>query len=186
MFIPFAVRVPLSIVALASLSTSVSATVADDAAPIQADADSSKTLDVLAGCQAITTDPARLACYDAAASQIDGARKSGRLLALDRGKVVERKRQRFGLADAAQNPLGGGEADRLTKVTEVQTTIASVKPSSYARFSLQLANGTVWETIEPLTLAPRPGTAITIKQSGFGGFKASIRGERPVLVKRQR
>ncbi|MEG3160621.1 hypothetical protein U1763_08905 [Sphingomonas sp. LB2R24] len=152
----------------------------------QSGSDSSKTLDTLANCQVIAADAARLACFDSAAGQIASARKSGNLLALDRGKVIERKRQRFGLADAAQSPLGGGEADRLTKVTEVRTTIASVKPSSYARYSLQLANNTVWETIEPLTLQPRPGTAIVVKQSGFGGFRATIAGERPILVKRQR
>ena len=148
--------------------------------------DTSKTLDALAECQAIPTDSARLACFDTAARQISNARKSGSLLALDREKVIEQKRRQFGLGDAASNPLGGGEADRVTKVTEVVTTISGVKPSSYARFSLQLANGTVWETIEPLSLMPRPGTAITIKQSGFGGFKATIKGERPILIKRQR
>ena len=152
----------------------------------QSGADSSKTLDTLANCQAIVADAARLACFDAAATQIASARKSGSLLALDRGKVIEHRRQRFGLADAARSPLDGGEADRLTKVTEVRTTITSAKPSSYARFSLQLANNTVWETIEPLKVQPRPGTAIIVKQSGFGGFKATISGERPILVKRQR
>lgn len=156
------------------------------AAVAEPGADSSKTLDVLAECQAISADAARLACYDTAARQISSARKSGSLLALDRDKVIEQKRGHFGLADAGQNPLGGGEADRLTKVTEVQTTVVSVKPASYGRFLLQLGNAMVWETIEPLTLAPRPGTPITIKQAGFGGFKATIRGERPVLVKRQR
>lgn len=155
-------------------------------ASAQSDSDSSKTLDVLAGCQTVAIDQARLACFDAAAGQIIAARKSGNLLALDRGKVIEQKRRHFGLADAGQSPLGGGEADRVTKVTEVQTTIAGVKSASYGRFSLQLANNMVWETIEPLTLAPRLGTAITIKQSSFGGFKAAITGERPVLVKRQR
>jgi len=68
----------------------------------------------------------------------------------------------------------------------VQTTITTAKPASYARFALQLANGMVWETIEPLSLQPRPGTAITIRQAGFGGFKASITGERAILVKRRR
>ncbi|RZM34183.1 MAG: hypothetical protein EOP67_18455 [Sphingomonas sp.] len=171
--------VPFALLVATSLSYSPFAAFAADPA-------SSKTLDVLVECQNVTADMARLACFDAAARQIASARKSGSLLALDRATVVQRKQQRFGLADAAQNPLGGGEADQLTRVTEVKTTITGVKSSSYARFSIQLANNTVWETIEPLTLAPRPGTAIVIKQSGFGGFKASIPGERPILVKRQR
>jgi hypothetical protein len=80
----------------------------------------------------------------------------------------------------------GGEADGLTRVTEVQTTIVGIRPASYARFLLQLANNTVWETIEPLSIAPAVGTAITIRQAGLGAFKAIISGERPVLVKRRR
>jgi hypothetical protein len=156
------------------------------AASAQTPSDSSQTLDSLVACQAIHVDQTRLACLDTATAQIIRARKSGNLLALDRGKVIEQKRRWFGLADAGQNPLGGGEADRLTKVTEIETTITSIKPAGYARFALQLANGTVWQTIEPLTLAPQPGTALMIKQSGFGGFKATIKGERPILVKRQR
>jgi len=152
----------------------------------QAREDSSKTLDALAACRDITADTARLACFDTTAEKIARARQAGDLLALDRGKVIERKRQQFGLADAGQSPLGGGEADRVTRVTEVQTTITTAKPASYARFALQLANGMVWETIEPLSLQPRPGTAITIRQAGFGGFKASITGERAILVKRRR
>jgi len=148
--------------------------------------DSAETLDALIACRAIAPDSARLACFDTAAGTIARARESGDLLALDRGKVIERKRQQFGLADAGQNPLGGGDADRATRVTELQTTITAAKPASYARFALQLANGMVWETIEPLSLQPRPGTAITIRQAGFGGFKASITGERAILVKRRR
>jgi hypothetical protein len=144
------------------------------------------TLDALAGCRKILADAARLACFDVAAARIDSARSAGDLLALDREEVIARKRRQFGLADAARQPLGGGEADRLTEVREVHTTITAVRPTSYARFAVQLANGMVWETIEPLSFAPAVGTAITIRQSGLGGFKASIAGERPVLVKRQR
>lgn len=152
----------------------------------QADPDASKTLDALARCQEIPTNAARLTCFESSAREIAAARKSGKLLVLDRDIVVERKRQRFGLADARQIPLGGGKADRDTVVTEVRTTITAAKPAGYARFTLQMANNTVWETIEPLKLEPRPGTAIVIKQSGFGGLKATIAGERPVLIKRQR
>jgi hypothetical protein len=174
------IRCGWATVMLASVTWMTTAVVA------QAPSDSSKTLDSLVACQAIHVDQTRLACLDAATMRIIDARKSGNLLALDRGKVIEQKRRLFGLADAGQNPLGGGEADRLTKVTEIESTITGIKPVNYEQFVLQLANGTVWQTIEPLTLAPRLGTAIMVKQSGFGGFRARIKGERPILIKRQR
>lgn len=168
---------------LATLCLSMALSVS---AAAQTGTDASRTLDALSECPNIPTDSARLVCFETAAREIAAARKSGKLLALDRDSVIERKRQRFGLADARQRPLDREKADRDTIVTEVHTTIVAAKPASYARFTLQLANNTVWETIEPLKTEPRSGTVIVIKQSGFGGLKAFISGERPVLIKRQR
>lgn len=154
-------------------------------AAAQTSSNASKTLDALTECPKLSADAARLACFESAAREITAARTSGRLLALDRDSVIERKRQRFGLADSKQRSSHRDSVDRDTMVTEVHTTITNVKPASYARFILQLANSTVWQTIEPLKIEPRPGTAIVIKQSGFGGLKAFISGERPILIKRQ-
>ena len=166
----------------ASLCVSMALSVS---AAAQTGSDASKTLDALSECPKLPADSARLICFESAEREIAAARKSGKLLALDRDKVIERKRQRFGLADGMQNPLDRDKADRDTMVTEVHTTVVTAKPASYARFTLQLANNTVWETIEPLKIEPRPGTDIVIKQSGFGGLKAFISGERPILIKRQ-
>ena len=177
----FPPTIPVRAVTLLVVSIVLSTPVA-----AQTGSDASKTLDALAECEKLPTDSTKLVCFQSAAREIAAARKSGKLLALDRDNVVERRRQRFGLAHANQSPLDGGKADRDTMVTEIHTTITRAKPASYARFTLQLANNTVWETIEPLKTEPRPGTAIVIKQSGFGGLKATISGERPVLVKRQR
>lgn len=155
-------------------------------ASAQSDKLGSKTLDDLVTCKAIAGDAVRLACFDRVSGRIIAARASGDLLALDREKVVENKRRAFGLARAGDNPLGGGAADRLTKVAEVATTITLVKPSSYGRFLIQLANAMVWETIDPVTLPPHTGDPITIKKASFGGFRGAIGTSGPILMKRIR
>ena len=83
-------------------------------------------------------------------------------------------------------PLGGGAIDRSIAVTQVDTKIVSVKEAGYARFRMQLANNTVWETIDPTSFAPRVGTAITLKRASLGGYRATIGDARSILVKRIR
>ena len=155
----------------------------DDA---RSDRSASSTVDALIDCRKIAANADRLACFDRVAAAIAGVRTSGALLVLDRRDVVQRKRRRFGLANPEGDVFGGGEADRQTEVRELASTIAVVRPSSYGRFALQLADNSVWETIEPLPFPPRTGTAITVKRAALGGFRASVGGGRSVLVKRQR
>lgn len=156
-------------------------------AAVQSPAGSAENVDQLVRCRAVAEAAARLACFDGVVDRIAVARRTGEMIVTDRAKVVERKRQRFGLANAPGEMFGGGTEDTSTEVRELETTVASVQPASAAgRFNLQLANGMVWQTIDSLPLAPRVGAAITLKPSLLGGYRAFIKGERPVLAKRLR
>ncbi|TPG10794.1 hypothetical protein EAH84_11955 [Sphingomonas oligophenolica] len=146
----------------------------------------SKTLDELGTCKAITTDAARLACFDRVSERILAARASGDLLALDRQKVVENKRRAFGLGGQTDKPLGGGSVDREIAVTKVDTKVSGVSQFGYGRYRLALANDTVWETIDPVAFEPRTGADITIRRAPLGGFRAMIDGGRSILIKRVR
>lgn len=139
-----------------------------------------KPLDQLAECGAITTDTARLACFDRIAAAIGTAQRTGDLIVVDRKEAVERRRARFGLATA---DLGEGAVE----VNELDTTVRLARPSSaYGRYDLALANGTVWQTVEAIPVPPRQGTAIKLRTAPLGGYRASIAGGRSVLVKRLR
>jgi hypothetical protein len=170
--------------ALALLTLPVSAPVL---AIAQDRPDISRTVDQLAECRAIGGADARLACFDRLAERIAVARKSGDLLVLDRRQVVERKRARFGLANPTGDVFGGGEADRVTEVKELDTTIRVAKAANaYGRWNLELANNTVWQSIDTLSYPPSAGKPIKLKTASLGGFRASIDGGRSFLVKRLR
>ena len=144
----------------------------------------STALDELSVCQAVVGDSSRLACFDRASRRILAARDAGDLLALDRTKVVENKRRAFGLMGQSDLPLGGGSVDREITVKKLETTIAAVTRSTAGRYRLRLADGTIWETVEPLMLEPRRGAAIVLNRATLGGYRASVAGGRSVLVKR--
>ena len=154
---------------------------------VQAAPDASRTVDELARCRTVATDAERLACFDRLAERIAAARSSGELLVLDRSRVVERKRARFGLANPEGDVFGGGEADRATRVTELDTSIAVAKPAAaFGRWNLQLANGSVWQSVDTLASPPKAGATIKLKTATLGGYRASINGGRSFLVKRVR
>lgn len=115
-----------------------------------------RQVDELSQCKAIAQDGARLACYDRAAATILASRASGELMVMDRKTVIARKQSRFGLATPTSDMFGGGKDDDTTQVRQIDTKIASVKAAnSYGRWNLELANGSVWQTIDALTF-PRP------------------------------
>ena len=51
---------------------------------------------------------------------------------------------------------------------------------------MELANGSVWQTVDALTFPPDPGDKIILKEASLGGYRASIAGGRSILVKRIR
>lgn len=156
------------------------------AAAAQAPTGSAESIDQLAGCRAIAGSAERLGCFDRLAERIVATRKSGEMIVLDRAKVIERKRARFGLSASPGEMLGGGPDEAGTEVRELTTTVTAVQSATYGRFNLQLGNNTVWQTLETLEFQPRTGAAVTIKTTPFGGYRAYIKGEKPVLAKRVR
>ena len=144
-------------------------------------------VDQLTQCRTVSGEARRLACFDRLAADIATARSSGDLLVLDRREVVERKRGRFGLSNPPGEVFGGGDADRATAVTQIDTTVRSASSAgNQGRWNLALANGMTWQVIDSLPFAPRTGAAIRIKAAPLGGFRASLPGGRSVLVKRLR
>ena len=114
------------------------------------------------------------------------ARKKGDLLVLDRGMVVERKKARFGLALTDGNVFGGGAEDQATEVKEVETTIKEVADASYGRYNIGFANGMVWQTTEPISMARQDRRADQAERSLARSFQVVGTGGESVKVKRIR
>lgn len=139
-----------------------------------------RTVEAITDCRALTADAARLACYDKAAASLVAAKEKGELIVLDREKVVERRRQRFGLAMDSDPGINTAE------IKQIDTTIQSVANAKVrGKYDLALANGSVWQTIDPVFL-PKAGDPIRIAVASLGGFRAKIDGGRAILVKRIR
>ncbi len=149
--------------------------------------DRSGAIDDLIGCRTIREAATRLACFDRAAESASNARASGDLMILDRKTVVARKQQRFGLVTPTSEMFGGGDADASTEVRQLDSKVITAMPAkAYGRFDIQLANGSVWQTIEALNFPPKAGAAVTIKEGAFGSYRLSVEGGRSIGAKRIR
>lgn len=149
--------------------------------------DKTRAVDEILACRDIRDDAGRLACFDRSTATLAGARASGELIVLDRKTVVARKQQQFGLANPSGDLFGGGEADRQTEVKQLDSkVVAAVAAKAYGRFDIQLANGSVWQTIDPLSFPPKVGADVTVKAGSLGSYRLSVAGERSVLAKRIR
>lgn len=158
------------------------------AMPIAAqDGGAVQQFDELIRCKTVTRNDERLACYDRATATITASRASGDLMVLDRKTVIARKQSRFGLAVPTSEMFGGGKADENTDVRQLESTIKSAKPANgYGRWNLELANSSVWQTIDSMTFGPDAGDTIVLKEAPLGGYRASISNGRSILVKRIR
>lgn len=150
------------------------------------DGSASRRVADMIACRVIVDNAARLACFDKAAAATSVAQSSGELLVLDRKKVVANKRAQFGLTQPTAEILGGG-ADKATEVKQLDTTIRIAKPAtSTGRWNMQLADGSVWQTIDPVPFPPETGASIIVRQATLGGYRATIAKGRSILVKRLR
>jgi hypothetical protein len=146
--------------------------------------DRPRTIAALLDCRGVTDDTARLQCYDRASARLSAARQSGELVTLDGTKVVAAKRQKFGMPTTRVRATASAEGSELAELQQIESTIVSVRLTSYDRYLLSLANGGVWETAEPLSFAPAVKSPIRIVRAGFGGFRATAGKGRSFLVKR--
>lgn len=148
--------------------------------------DGARLVEEIGKCRGIASASERLQCFDRTAAPLVSAKESGRLLILDRERTVERKRARFGLTMDAPFGTAPNPDDDPTEVREISSTIAAVGPGGYARYNLALANGSVWQTLDPVRFIPEKGAAITIRAAALGSFKAAITGLQTIKVKRVR
>lgn len=137
----------------------------------------------IVACRDVTTDTARLACFDRAAAELTEAQRNGDLVVVDRKAVVERRQRAFGLPAAntmAASDVRGAEVKELTGV--VRSTAPTRTPG---RYLFRLADGSSWEMLDAVS-PPRVGETATITATRLGGFSARIAKRRAVMVKRLR
>jgi hypothetical protein len=139
------------------------------AAPAQEDA--ARIVERLEACRERREDGARLACYDAVVGPMAEARRAGRLIVLDRAKVVSERRRQFGLTSDDERATG------VAEVRELAAKVREVGPApTYGRVHIALDNGQVWESVGPMRRKPRVDQDVTVKAANFGAFRLQFDG----------
>ena len=131
-----------------------------------------------------TADPeTRLACYDNNVSALQQAKERKELVIVDREEVREAKKGLFGLSLPNLKLFGD---DKDEDVAELESTIASARQYTPGRWRLVLEDGAIWDQIDDAVLSgtPTEGNKITIKRAAFGSFKARIKNQPGIRVRR--
>lgn len=162
---------------------------ASASAPVQGDSSSVPQIEALLQCRENKDITARLACFDRNAEALRQALDEGTVGVVNRKAAQARRQRSFGLTPSAEPKARPAPAVDVAPVQEVQSTIQTVTAAigQSGRWNLQLANGMVWQTVEPLARLPRAGAAATIKAVRLGGYRMTVEGQsRSYAVKRLR
>ena len=153
------------------------------ALPAQAAERPAKTLAAVTACRAIADPGQRLACYDAAVGPFVDAVAKGEVKVLDREEVRQTRRSLFGFELPKLAFFSGDDSVKDTP-REIDTSVASFRRVGYGNFSITMADGSVWQTKEPLPRDPRGGAAVKIKAGVLGNYFLGVGGAHMVPAAR--
>lgn len=137
-------------------------------------------------CRSITESAERLACYDAAASGLAEAERTGDVVMIDRAQVTATRRQLFGFQLPSLSVFDQG--DHVEQVDSIETTLAArAILGGDDRWTFTLADGSVWRQIETahVNFRNQPGEAVRIRSASMGSYMLAIGHTRSVRVRRQ-
>lgn len=140
------------------------------------------TVEQLKACRAIADSEGRLACYDREVGVMIAATEQGTLQVVDQKDVEETKRGLFGFT-LPKVKLFGGEDDALT---ELETTIVSVRRDGREGWAFTTAEGSVWRIFESRMgwKPPQPGQTVVLKRASMGTVFIRVNGQIGVKGKR--
>ncbi len=154
-------------------------------APLRPHEAASSVITEITGCVAITDKVARLACFDAATAKLVEATAKGDVKIVDREDIRATRRSLFGFTLPHVAFFKGDDTAEDTP-SEIDTTIKSVGPSEYGKFTLTMEDGAVWKTTEPLPRDPRAGMPVHLKRGALGNYFIRVGAMRSVTAQRVR
>lgn len=137
-----------------------------------------RTIDSFTRCRQIVASDARLACFDAAATELERSVRANDIRIVDRADVRKARRSLFGLTVPDAALLGGKPEDEREAFTEINSTVASARVNATGRGDIVLADegAPVWQTTDPMRLAPKPGTPVRVRKGTMGGYFLNVAG----------
>jgi hypothetical protein len=140
-------------------------------------------LQKLADCRKVPESAARLACYDAAAAEIDTAEAKGDIVVVDRDQV---RRQTFGFSLPSIPLFERGDAPAA--VDRITGKVTAAHQSRDGAWVLELEDGAIWAQAdsEPVPRGVKTGSTAEIRKSAFGGYFINVDKQRAFRATRSR
>lgn len=138
-------------------------------------------------CTSVTPESDRLACYDAAVARLREAEGRGDVVAVDRQRAEEVRRESFGLSLPGLASIFQGNGQHFETIDNVPMQVERVVGGSGGRARFIMSNGQTWVQVEPQdTHNVRDGDTITIRRGAFGTyFLSPSRGGQGHRVRRE-
>jgi hypothetical protein len=140
----------------------------------------------LLDCRTTASDPARLACYDQAVSELGRLISAGEIVVVDKERVAKVKRQAFGLNLPSLSLLDRG--DKPAEISEVSGVAVRAWRQLDGHWAVELEDGAVWAQTdgERPNREPRAGSKVEIKKAALGSFFMKIDDQRGMRARRVR
>jgi hypothetical protein len=126
-------------------------------------------------CTRLDDDRLRLACFDALFP------RGG-----PQGTAPAAPEAAFGVNDAVRRARGE-QPGTDAMPAKIESTVTRLDPLAPGRTRITLANGQVWEQVEPSArFQPRPGDTVTVRQASLGSYLMRARRGAAVRARRLR
>lgn len=142
--------------------------------------------DEIAGCRAVASEAARLACYDRTAAKLSAMLAANEVVVFDREEIKATRRGLFGFS-LPRLPFfkrGEREAGTVEELTELTAKVATARDNGYGRYTVKLEDGAVWRTTEAVVRPPRSGSEVTIRRAALGSYFLRVGNARGVRAMR--
>jgi hypothetical protein len=138
----------------------------------------------LLDCRATSAEAARLACYDAAVSELGRLISSGDLVVVDHERVVAVKRQAFGFALPSLSLFERG--DKAVELQQITGAVARATLQSDGKWLIELEDGGVWQQTdnEHLSRYPHKGSTAEVRKKSLGSYFMNLDGQRALRMRR--
>ncbi len=137
----------------------------------------------LLDCRKLTDEHGRLACYDAASDAVAASLNHGDIVAVDKDRIRQVKREAFGFTLPTLNLFERGEK---AAVETLSATVEAAHRRGDGAWVLELQDGAVWVQTdsEALSRYPKKGSKAEIRKGAIGGFFINLDGQRAIRAKR--
>lgn len=142
-----------------------------------------KVVAQVTACRAIQNSERRLACFDRAVAALESARTAKSIVVMDQREIREKKKSLFGLNLPAIN-LFGRDDDKQPEIAEIESKVVGLATFGRDRWTVRLADGSIWRTTETARFDPEQGDTVVIRRAALGTFRGSFKGARSIRMQR--